>query len=280
MNKKFPRARITYYGINFLSKEEVAVKREEKNSNLNKIFFESEIYESLQGEMGVPKLLWVGTKDNYDILVRELLDKSLYDYHIECNYKFSLSTTITLVDQMISLIETYHKKNYVFSNIKPSQFLMGRGKMKNKVYIIPSKYSKKYIDPKTGLHIPYKKGVVSGGTALYCSINLHKKIEISRRDDIEALGYVLVYFLKGNLPWSEEATTQALEEVLKLKINTSLNDLCEGCPEEVMTFIQYARNLKFKETPNYNYLRGLLRKIIRKNNLVINYKYDWLALEK
>ena len=276
-NKKFPRARITYYGINTKTKEEVAIKIEQKSSTENSsLFFEYEIYKALKGEIGVPKLFWVSTQGNYIILIRELLDKSLDDYFKLCKNKFTLSTTITLVDQMISLIESYHKKNYIFCNIKPSQFLMGRYLTKNKVYIIPSHFSKRYIDSNTGLHIPYKEGLIFYCTPLFASINQLKGNETSRRDDIEALGYILVYFFKGNLPWQNENVIKGSET----KKNISLDNLCESCPLEFKTFIKYARDLKFEETPDYNYLRKLLKRIRIKYNLITNYKYDWLALEK
>ena len=273
LNDKFPSAKITYYGINTKSEEEVAIKIEQKSLTENSsLFLEQEIYKSLKGEIGVPKLIWVGTQGKYNILVRELLGRSLEDYFKLCKNKFTLLTTLTLVDQMISRIESYHKKNYIFCNIKPSQFLMGRYSMKYKVYIIPSHFSKRYIDPNTGLHIPYKEGLIFNCTPQFASINQLKGIEASRRDDIEALGYILVYFFKGNLPWQNETVINGYQ----IKINTSLDDLCESCPEEFKTFIKYARGLKFEETPNYDYLRILLKQIRNKNNLTINYKYDWL----
>jgi casein kinase 1 len=237
------------------------------------------MYKQFQGGIGIPKLYWYGIQGDYNILIRQLLDDSLDVYFKSCNNKFSLLTTLMLADQMLSRIEFIHSRNYIHGNIKPAYFLMGRGLMKNRVYIIPYRGSKRYRVVISGLHIPYKEGLGLRSTINFASINKLKGNEVSRRDDIEGLGYTLLYFLKGSLPWNNikaKTSEERVEKVKEIKMNTSLAIICNGCPEEFITFIRYSRDLKFEHRPDYNYLRKILEQIRKKNNLIINYEFDWL----
>ena len=268
-----------YEGRNSKSNEEIAIKIEPKRSKYPQLLAESKIYMSLQGGIGIPKLHWYGSSGIYNILIMELLGPSLEDLFQSCNRKFTLLTTLMLADQMLCRIEFIHNRNFIHRDIKPDNFLMGRGNKKHQVYLVDFGLAKEYRDPKTGLHIPYKDGKSLTGTARYASINTHLGIEQSRRDDIEALGYILVYFMKGSLPWQGLKDKNAKDKYAKIKekkITITLDELCQGLPDEFKTFIQYARELKFEDRPDYNYLRNLLRKISKNNKLVFNCKkFDW-----
>jgi hypothetical protein len=157
---------------------------------------------------------------------------------------------------------------------------VGRGNKSCIIYAIDFGLAKKYKDPKTGLHIPYRDGKNLTGTARYASINTHLGIEQARRDDIEGLGYILVYFMRGSLPWQglkARTMKEKYEKIKEKKISTSLDALCQGFPDEFKTFIQYARDLKFEDRPDYSFLKNILRHICEKNQLTFNYnKYDWI----
>ena len=272
-----------YSGKNIKTNDDVAIKLEPTNSKHPQLFYESKIYMSLQGGIGIPKIYWCGTQGNYNILIMDLLGKSLEDLFNDCKRQFTLLTTLMLIEQMLSRIEFIHSRNYIHRDIKPDNFLIGKNNKKHLVYAIDFGLSKRYRDPRTGLHIPYKDGKSLTGTARYASISTHLGIEQSRRDDIEGIGYISVYFLKGILPWQglkARTTKEKYEKIKEKKISTSLDNLCHGLPEEFKTFIQYARELKFEDRPDYGYLKGLLRQVADKNKLHFdNNKYDWMLRE-
>jgi serine/threonine protein kinase len=142
---------------------------------------------------------------------------------------------------------------------------MGLGDYSHQVYIIDFGLAKQYRDPKTHLHIPYKENCTPTGTMLYASINNHMGVEQSRRDDLESLAYMLVYFLCGSLPWhgvEPGMNTQRRNVTLRWKQSSRLAVLCSTCPPEFGTFLDYARALAFDEKPDYNYLRKLFRELL------------------
>ena len=142
--------------------------------------------------------------------------------------------------------------------------------------------AKLYRDPKTHQHIPYREKKSLSGTARYMSINTHFGIEQSRRDDLEALGHVFMYFLRGGLPWQglKAATNkQKYERIGEKKRQTPIRELCEGYPEEFATYLTYTRRLGFDEAPDYDYLRGLFDQLMAKLNIVQDHMYDWLLLD-
>ena len=270
-----------YLGKNIKQNEEVAIKLEPTRSRHPQLFYESKLYMALQGGVGIPKLHWCGSQGNYNILIMDLLGPSLEDLFNYCKRKFTLLTTLMVVEQMVSRIEFIHSRNFLHRDVKPDNFLIGRGQKKSQIFAIDFGLAKRYRDPRTGLHIPYRDGKNLTGTARYASVNTHLGIEQSRRDDIEALGYILVYFMKGSLPWQglkAKNMKEKYEKIKEKKISTSLDDLCKGLPAEFKTFIQYARDLKFEERPDYSYLKNVIRQISENNKISFDTsKFDWIV---
>jgi len=186
-----------------------------------------------------------------------------------------------IIEQILYRLEYIHSKNLVHRDIKPDNFLIGKGNNNKLIYVIDLGLSKKYRENKTGLHIPYRDGKYLTGTARYASINTHLGVEQTRRDDIEALGYMMIYLIKGHLPWQGMVNSnpeKKYDKIKDLKIKIKLEELCQGLPKETVKFIQYARDMRYDDKPNYSYLRGLLRKIAFKNGLKMDYnKFDWVA---
>lgn len=272
-----------YAGVNKTTGEEIAIKLEPITTEQPQLAYEYKIYKYLQNGFGFPKVYECSKDKNNTILIMDLLGDSLEKKLNECNRKFSLLTVLMIMEQLISRIEFLHSKNLLHRDIKPENFLVGRGNKKNIIYAIDFGLSKKYRDSKTGMHIPYRDGKSLTGTARYASINTHLGIEQSRRDDIEALGYMMVYFLVGRLPWQGMIINdpkKKYDKIKKLKYDTKLEELCKGLPKECITFIQYARDMKFEDRPDYSFLRGLLRQAAKNNGLVFDSsKFDWIIKE-
>lgn len=185
--------------------------------------------------------------------------------------------------QMLSRVQTIHEKNLIYRDIKPDNFLIGRPntKAQNVIHVVDFGMAKQYRDPKTKQHIPYRERKSLSGTARYMSINTHLGREQSRRDDLEALGHVFMYFLRGGLPWQglKAATNkQKYEKIGEKKQTTAIKDLCDGFPEEFNKYLSYVRNLGFEDTPDYDYLRDLFTKALQNTGEVEDGEYDWMKL--
>jgi len=163
-------------------------------------------------------------------------------------------------------------------DIKPDNFLIGTGKNANTIYVIDFGLAKHYKDPKTNMHIPYKDKKNLTGTARYASLSTHLGIEQSRRDDLEGLGYVLLYFLKGSLPWQGLQAKNRKEKYEKIKEKKQaipIEKLCEELPYEFGMYIKYCRELKFDEDPNYIHLRGIFEILFKERKYVMDFMFDW-----
>ena len=166
----------------------------------------------------------------------DLLGPSLEDLFNYTDKRFQLKTTLILADQMISRIEYVHSKNYIHRDIKPDNFLIGLGKRSNQIFLIDFGLAKKFRDSKTHQHIPYKENRSLAGTARYASVNSHLGIEQSRRDDLEAIGYVLIYFIKGKLPWQGiegQNRAEKYHKIMEKKMAIPVEYLSYGLPSNL-----------------------------------------------
>ncbi|KAH7283188.1 hypothetical protein KP509_35G065400 [Ceratopteris richardii] len=271
-----------YCGIDVETDEKVAIKLETDKTHDPQVFYEAGIYKVLQGGLGFPNVRWTGTVANFNVLVIDLLGPSLEDLFIFCNRKFSLKTVLMLADQMLNRIEYVHSKSLLHRDIKPENFLMGTGQKANQVYLIDFGLSKKYRDPVSHYHIPYREDKDLTGTARYASINTHLGIEQSRRDDLESLGYVLLYFLEGSLPWQGlKAKNKKLkyEKISEKKTSMSVEEICESHPSELVTYLRYCQTLRFIDKPDYMYIRKLFRDLFYREGFEFDYVFDWTLLK-
>lgn len=272
-----------YLALNLTNGEEVAVKLEATRARHPQLLYESKVYRLLQGGVGIPHVRWFGQEKDYNVLVLDLLGPSLEDLFNFCSRRFTMKTVLMLADQMIGRIEYVQNKNFIHRDIKPDNFLMGIGRHCNKVYLIDFGLAKKYRENHTKQHIPYREDKNLTGTARYASINAHLGIEQARRDDMESLGYVLMYFNRSSLPWQglRAATKkQKYEKISEKKMGTPIEGLCKGFPAEFAMYLNYCRGLRFEEMPDYMYLRQLFRILFRTLNHQYDYVFDWSMLKQ
>ncbi|KAI5510971.1 protein kinase protein [Trichomonas vaginalis G3] len=267
-----------YAGEDTRSNKKVAIKLEPAKTKSPQLEIEYRIYNIFAGGNNVPEIFYYGREQNYNVLVMDLLGLSLEDIFVAGPGKFNLKTVLMLADQMLTSIQYVHEKNFIHRDIKPDNFIMGVGQHSNQVYVIDFGLSKKYRDPTTKAHILYVENKALTGTARYASINAMRGCEQSRRDDLESLGYVWLYFLRGALPWQglpARTTKQKYEKILKVKIETSLEDLCQGFPEEFVTYFKTIREMKFADDPDYGFLRDLFRNLFIRLGFSYDYNYEW-----
>ncbi|GAB2219547.1 hypothetical protein Drorol1_Dr00007184 [Drosera rotundifolia] len=271
-----------YLGTNIQTNEEVAIKLESVKTKHPQLMYESKLYRILQGGTGIPNVRWFGVEGDYNVLVMDLLGPSLEDLFNFCSRKLSLKTVLMLADQMINRIEFVHSKSFLHRDIKPDNFLMGLGRRANQVYVIDFGLAKKYRDTASHQHIPYRENKNLTGTARYASMNTHLGIEQSRRDDLESLGYVFMYFLRGSLPWQGlKAGTkkQKYEKISEKKVSTSIEALCRGYPTEFASYFHYCRSLRFDDKPDYAYLKRIFRDLFIREGFQFDYVFDWTILK-
>nr|GAT53286.1 casein kinase 1 [Mycena chlorophos] len=274
---------VIFEGTNLLNSQTVAIKFEPRKAEAPQLRDECRSYRILAGCTGIPQIYHFGQEGLHNILVIDLLGPSLEDLFDMCGRKFSIKTVCMAARQMLSRVQTIHEKNLIYRDIKPDNFLVGRAGTKgaNIIHVVDFGMAKQYRDPKTKQHIPYRERKSLSGTARYMSINTHLGREQSRRDDLEALGHVFMYFLRGSLPWQglKAATNkQKYEKIGEKKQTTPIKELCEGFPEEFGIYLNYVRKLGFEETPDYDFLRELFTKVMKNNNDVDDGVFDWNLL--
>lgn len=270
-----------YQGSDLTNNDVVGIKLEDTRTEHAQLMHECRLYNILRGGKGVPNLRWYGQEQDYNVMVLDLLGPSLLHLFNICGQRFSLKTVIMLGYQMIDRVEYVHSQGLVHRDLKPDNFLMGCGGQGNQVFIIDFGLAKEYIDPATRRHIPWRDRKSFTGTARYASRNQHRGIEHSRRDDIESLGYILMYFLRGNLPWQGKGGQRFADpkqhEYMhnKVKMETTVEELCEGFPRQFAEFLHHARGLGFYEQPDYSYLRSLFRDLFIQKKFQLDHVYDW-----
>jgi serine/threonine protein kinase len=272
-----------YAGKNVHTGEEVAIKLEPLKSKHPQLLYESKIYRVLQGGYGIPGVKWFGSEGDYNVLVIDLLGPSLEDLFNYCGKRFSLKTVLMLADQMIARLEFMHSRSYIHRDVKPDNFLIGTQGKKHICHVIDFGLAKKYQDPRNGRHIAYIEGKNLTGTARYASINTHLGIEQSRRDDMESLGFVLMYFLRGSLPWQglkASSKKQKYQRILERKQATHPDQLCRGYPSEFRDFFAHCSSLGFEDRPDYRYLKRIFKDLFERQSLEDDGVYDWDVLKR
>ena len=290
---------IVLLGINLNTHKEVAIKLERIYKNPSLLEAEFEVYQSLAGGVGIPRVYDYLFECEYNVMVFDLLGPSLKDLFNFCGRRFSLKTVLMLVDQLLHRLEHIHSKNIIHRDVKPDNFLMGTGRCGNQVYVTDMGLATEHRDVqiKTNSTDVTKRHLI--GTARFASINGHLGIREylstvhsvhllniipvqDRCDDLESLGYMLLYFLRGSLPWQGlriRDQTQREKLILEKKKMISSKELCKDLPNEFALYFDHVRSLGFGETPAYDYLRKICRDLFVRKGYDYDHVFDWTILK-
>lgn len=258
--------------------EVLAMKIEKKREGKQiMVLREYQIMKDFKNEMGFAQTHSYLKNDEYHYLVMSYLGPNLETLKLSSGGNFSLKTALMVGHQIIERIQAFHKMNYLHRDIKPENFVIGCSPNDTNIYLIDFGLSRSFIS-EDGHHIPFKdkKGMV--GTARYVSINTHLGYEQSRRDDLESIGYILIYLAKGSLPWQNlpaKNKEEKYEKILDIKRKTTIEELCHNLPKKFNDYFNYVKNLAFKATPNYDYIKELFIEMLKEKGWEFNFIYDW-----
>lgn len=278
-----------YMALDTIDKEKrlVALKIENSKEKINQLKIEKNVLELMNGVEGFPRIYSYGSSQDKNFLAMEMLGPNLFDLFEYCNNHFSLQTILLIAIQTITRIQDLHTRSgYIHRDIKPENFLIGSGSKSNVIYMIDFGLSKKYRElseaqaqcsksdfnqsysQETKMymeHIPYREKRQLTGTARYASINNHMGIEMSRRDDLEALGYMLIFFAKKCLPWQRvtaDKKNEKYRKILEKKLSIPVEILCKDLPIEFSNYMNYVRILRFNEKPDYFFLKNIFAELL------------------
>ena len=265
-----------YEGVSLEDNKPVLIKIEPKTSE--KLYLETEAYNlyTFKG-FGIPELIKLGKKNNNLILIESKKGRSLYDLFMENNRKFSLNEICLIGIQCIERLKFIHSKNYIHRNIKPENFVIGL-EDPHVIYIQNFYLCEKYRSSKTNQHAKFKYTKEIVGTERYGSVNALRGLRQGRRDDLESLCYMLIYFFLGKLPWqgiSADSDTEKHEKLLKEKKSFKIENY-KQIPKDFYTLFNYVKNLKFEEEPKYSLMIKLLQNIRNENQCYSNVNLFWV----
>ena len=274
-----------YEGINIKDKESVAMKIEKRISKYNLLESEAYMLYLLKG-FGIPKLISYGKSGSFNILIEELLGLSIQAIwnNKKYNKKYKTKDICMIALQCLDRLEYIHSKDIIHRDIKPLNVTIGK-ENPNVIYLIDFGFAHKFRSTRTGKHIKFKNLKKILGSMRYLSINANKGNEQSRRDDLESLGYMLIYLSNNTLPWIEHEGKDILKIkkyklVLQSKSKISDEKLCSGLPKEFMRYLTYVKKLEFEQDPNYNYMRQLFLEVLNKNNFINDLMFSWILNKK
>mmetsp|Transcript_76901 Transcript_76901/g.215760 ORF Transcript_76901/g.215760 Transcript_76901/m.215760 type:complete len:349 (-) Transcript_76901:45-1091(-) len=269
-----------YRGVDAKTGVQVAIKFEESSTSApGSLKNEFHILDQLRRPFqrhGFAEVYHFSKTGKWSVMVMELLGHSLEDCVEVCGGKLKVSSTVLVAEQVLHRIEYLHSKCIIHRDIKPENFMWGIGRKVHHLYLIDFGLSVKYWDKK---HVGQSNLQSLTGTARYASINAHRGCTQSRRDDLEAIGHMLMYFLRGSLPWSglkAKSQEEKFKKIMETKERYSMTELCRGFPKEFENFLRTTRNMQFKERPDYTGLQKMFRDLREHEGVKEDWDLEWL----
>ena len=253
-----------------------ALKMEDISLDYDLLENEATILHYLQGP-NIPRFESFSKDKGYYVLIMELLDTSL-DNLFAKYHKFSIKTVAMLGYQIIKILKYIHDKHIIHRDIKPDNFAMGRNEFNGTLYLIDFGLAKKFRSSRTLKQFPLTKRKSLTGTARYASINALQGYEQSRRDDLESAAYVLMYLLRGDLPWQNIKIKGKKDKYAKIcnkKKEVTSQELCKNYPKEFAEILEYFKNLGYTEDPNYEMCCKKMVDVLENLKAKFDYIYDW-----
>lgn len=261
-----------FRGVDVLSQDLVAIKTEKVNSKKQVLKLEVAVIKKLQGQEYFCQFIYCGRQGAINYVIMQLLGENLSDIRRKMGGKFSIATTARLTIQIIRALQAVHEAGYLHRDVKASNCAMGRTpSTAQRCYLIDFGLSRRYLLP-NGEVRPARETTGFRGTARYASVNSHIGKELGRRDDLYSLLYVIVEWLKGNLPWRR---IRAKEEIGQMKLKMRWTELLSNLPLEFLAFSGHLDSLGYQDKPDYDLLCSLMRKMCRRMQVSENEPYDW-----
>lgn len=271
-----------YECLNMKTKEIFASKIESLDTISPQLFHESKILNIMKGFTGFPSSYALLNSSQDKILIMEYLGANLETIMNRLpSKKFTLKSTLMIGIQVLDRLRDLHERGIIHRDMKPENLVIGKGNH-NKIrliYLIDFGLSKMYINEKK-VHIGLKTERSILGTVRYISINMHQRLEQSRRDDLESLMYVLIYFIKGELPWQgikAKSKKEKYDKIYEIKKHSVPYELCKFLPEEFIELVNYTINLGFEEKPNYVKMKNTLEQVMTKFGYCNDFIFDWIS---
>ena len=270
-----------FEGTDIFDNSSVAIKLEHNSVKYPQLLFEAKLLKSIPGT-GIPIMHWFGIAGEYNAMVMDLLGQNLEDLYNYCAKNFTLKTILMIIIQMIERLKHVHDNHYIHRDIKPENFLIGKDTTAKTIYLIDFGLAKRYRDEYTHIHIPLKENRNLTGTARYASCNAHNGLEQSRRDDMESIAYVILYFFRKKLPWQGLKCKDKNEKhakIKEIKMSMTPEKLFEGIPKEFADYLTMVKKLGFEDEPAYKSYIQMFNKLFKAKEFEMDYIYDWVTVK-
>ena len=270
-----------FEGTDIFDNSSVAIKLEHNSVKYPQLLFEAKLLKSIPGT-GIPVMHWFGIAGEYNAMVMDLLGQNLEDLYNYCAKNFSLKTILMITIQMIERLKHVHDNHYIHRDIKPENFLIGKDTTAKTIYLLDFGLAKRYRDEYTHIHIPLKENRNLTGTARYASCNAHNGLEQSRRDDMESIAYVILYFFRKKLPWQGLKCKDKNEKhakIKEMKMSITPEKLFEGLPKEFADYLTMVKKLGFEDEPAYKSYIQMFNKLFKAKEFEMDYIYDWVTVK-